>query len=83
MCFRYKISLLFSIFSICFSQYGQNIVQYDDFKWHYIQTEHFDIYYYNEGKKHAEFTAIESEIAYSNIANAYNYYNKIYYLNHQ
>jgi len=76
MCFRYKISLLFSIFSICFSQYGQNIVQYDDFKWHYIQTEHFDIYYYNEGKKHAEFTAIESEIAYSNIANALNWHLK-------
>ena len=31
--------------------YGKNIVQYDDFDWVYIQTEHFDIYTYATGEE--------------------------------
>lgn len=29
-------------------RFGKNRVQYEDFEWRFIQTEHFDIYYYGE-----------------------------------
>ena len=34
--------------------YGKNIVQYDDFDWVYIQTEHFDIYTYAPGEENGD-----------------------------
>ena len=44
---KYKYILLLNIFiSALFSQYGKNIVQYENFDWHFIQTKNFDIYYY-------------------------------------
>ncbi len=54
-------------------QFGQNIVQYDDFEWYYIQSKHFDIYYYGVGESHAEYVAHESEIAYINISTKMNW----------
>ena len=42
---KYKYILLLNIFiSALFSQYGKNIVQYENFDWHFIQTKNFDIY---------------------------------------
>ena len=58
----------FSFFTFLIGQFGQNIVQYDNFEWYYIQSNHFDIYYYNEGKSNAEYVAFESEEAYKNIS---------------
>ena len=46
-----KYFLLFLLISLSFNQFGKNIVQYDDFEWKFIQTEHFDIYYYNQNKE--------------------------------
>ena len=37
-----------------FAQFGKNIVQYEEFDWKYIQTAHFDIYYYNNGYNHMD-----------------------------
>ena len=38
--------------------FGKNRVQYEDFEWRYIQTDHFDIYYYDAKNYHlAQFTA--------------------------
>jgi len=51
-----------------FAQFGQNIVQYEDFDWSYIQSRHFDIYYSSNGKTHAEFVANEAELAYDHIS---------------
>ncbi|MEL7361370.1 MAG: hypothetical protein AAFN13_04805, partial [Bacteroidota bacterium] len=28
--------------------FGRNKVQYEDFDWHVLETEHFDVYYYPE-----------------------------------
>lgn len=45
--------------------FGKNRVQYDDFDWRYIETDHFDIYYYDEKNYHlAQFTAetVESSL---------------------
>ena len=60
---KYKYLFIFLFTSISFTLFGQNIVQYDNFDWNFIQSKHFDIYYYSYGKKHAEYVALESEKA--------------------
>ena len=44
------ILLIMSLISFLFTQYGKNIVQYDQFNWEFIQTKNFDIYFYSEGE---------------------------------
>ncbi|MEX1063628.1 MAG: BamA/TamA family outer membrane protein [Balneolaceae bacterium] len=60
------LTLLFIVSGLAFAEqavsqffvFGKNRVQYEDFDWRYIETEHFDIYYYNEKNYHlAQFTA--------------------------
>ena len=65
--------LLFTI-TLCLStllnaqSFGQNKVQYRDFDWNFIQTPHFDIYYYGGEKDLAEFTADVAEESYEQIS---------------
>ena len=68
-------SLLFVIFlqPFLFGQFGQNKVQYKDFTWYYIQTDHFDIYFSQHGSSLAEFTAKAAEDALKSIENSFNY----------
>jgi len=63
-----KILYLLLIYLV-FPQYGKNIVQYDEFDWHFIQTEHFDIYYSSIGEKNIDLVASFSEEAYDKISN--------------
>lgn len=49
------------IFFDSFGQFGKNKVQYEEFHWKYIQTQHFDIYFHSNNKILAEFTAIVAE----------------------
>lgn len=50
---------------LVFGQYfGKNKVQYENFHWQYIQSEHFDIYFTNGGKQVAEFAAETAEASY-------------------
>jgi|AntAceMinimDraft_1070359.scaffolds.fasta_scaffold11075_1 hypothetical protein len=53
----YTIGLLMALFftfsvvheaNAQFFRFGKNRVQYEDFEWRFIQTEHFDIFYYGE-----------------------------------
>ena len=37
--------------------YGVNKVQYENFDWRFIQSEHFDVYFYEGGYEIARFTA--------------------------
>ena len=53
--------------SIRAQEFGKNIAQYHKFDWHYIQTENFDIYYYDQAKTQAEFVAYHAEEAYKKI----------------
>ena len=47
-----------------FFAFGKNRVQYTDFDWRYIQSEHFDIHYYDAKNYYlAEFTAYSLEAA--------------------
>lgn len=48
--------------------FGQNKVQYRDFDWNYIQTPHFDVYYYGSEQDLAEFTADVAEDSYEQIS---------------
>ncbi|MEP7146908.1 MAG: BamA/TamA family outer membrane protein [bacterium] len=47
-----------------FVDFGRNKVQYSDFEWHILQTEHFQIYYYKEAKELAEIGASYAEESY-------------------
>ena len=48
-----------------FFYFGRNKVQYTDFDWHILKTEHFDIYYYPEMKDLAERGAFFAEESYN------------------
>jgi len=59
--------------SIALGQYGKNKVTYDEFEWNYIQTENFDIYFYEGGEKLAEFAAPIAEEQINRICNLFNW----------
>jgi len=49
-------------------QFGQNKVQYDQFNWSFIRSDHFDVYFYKGGKDLASFTAETAEKALQQIS---------------
>ncbi|NOY89342.1 MAG: hypothetical protein GXO93_08165 [FCB group bacterium] len=53
--------------------FGKNKVRYKDFKWDYIQTRHFDIYFYEKAYPKAKFAATVLESAYVEISHQLNY----------
>jgi Tol biopolymer transport system component len=60
--------------SLAGAQYfGQNKIQYTDFNWRYLQSEHFDVYFYDGGFDLARFTAEAAESAYVKIKNDFRY----------
>lgn len=67
---------LFFLFALGNAQetyFGKNKVHYKNFDWHYIQTEHFDIYYYQNGYELAKFAAASLESAYVAVRKSLNY----------
>ncbi|MEO8209731.1 MAG: biopolymer transporter Tol [bacterium] len=53
--------------------FGQNKVQYKVFHWKYLQTKHFDIYFYQDGRELAEFTGHVAENALNNLTENIDY----------
>ena len=53
--------------------FGKNKVQYSDFEWQFIQSEHFDIYFTKGGLGLAEFTAQVAEDSYELIRADFRY----------
>lgn len=54
--------------------YGKNRVQYEDFEWRYLQSKHFDIYYYgSKNYKLAEFASMSVESAYKQLKDDFDY----------
>ncbi|MFA5834917.1 MAG: biopolymer transporter Tol [Bacteroidota bacterium] len=53
--------------------FGKNKVQYKPFNWSFIQTSHFDIYFYDGGASIANFAAFAAESAYTSISNTMRY----------
>lgn len=73
---RYIIKIFFLLFISAinlFPQFGKNKVQYKDFSWYYIQTNHFDIYFSQEGKTLTEFTAKIAEESIESIQKSFDY----------
>ncbi len=54
-------------------RFGKNKVQYRAETWYYVQSEHFDVYYYEGGERLADFTARAAEQAYAQIARLFQY----------
>ena len=67
MKFLYTFILLLAT-SLNAQSFGKNKVQYRDFDWNFIQTPHFDIYYYGGEQDLAEFTADVAEESYEQIS---------------
>ncbi|MFQ6675286.1 MAG: peptidase MA family metallohydrolase [Fidelibacterota bacterium] len=53
--------------------FGKNKVQYRVFDWSFIQSPHFDIYFYGGGQSLAEFTSEVAENAYDQISRYLNW----------
>lgn len=63
------------VYSSCLAQwyyFGRNKVQYTEFKWDVLKTEHFDIYYHPEMKDLAERGAYFAEEAYAELQEKFN-----------
>lgn len=56
-----------------FFSFGRNKVQYTEFEWHVLKTDHFDIYYYAEMKDLAERGAFFAEEAYRHLETQFNH----------
>lgn len=53
--------------------FGRNKIQYDEFDWHILKTEHFDVYFYPEMQQLAEHGAHFAEEAYEELQNKFNF----------
>ncbi len=53
--------------------FGRNKVQYTDFQWRILKTDHFDIYYYPEMEELAERGAYFAEESYAYLENKFNF----------
>jgi hypothetical protein len=54
--------------------FGKNKVQYTDFKWKYLQSKYFDIYFTEGGEEIAHFVAAEAEAAYRHLSADFDIY---------
>ena len=73
-----RLSLLGMLFFVgtAFAQvdeFGKNKVQYKNFEWYFIQSKHFDVYFYPQEYYLAEFTAEAAEAAYASISSHFRY----------
>jgi hypothetical protein len=53
--------------------FGKNKVQYENFNWSFIQSDHFDVYFSGDGEPLAQFTAMAAESAYTSISKLFRY----------
>lgn len=65
--------LLFIAQHVSAQTFGRNKIQYGYKKWQYIQSEHFDLYYYKGGQRLAEFAASIAESSYTSLNELFNY----------
>ncbi|MFZ1082539.1 MAG: biopolymer transporter Tol [Candidatus Kryptoniota bacterium] len=73
---KFILLAIFSTTAVAFAQneeFGQNKVQYGNFDWYFIQTKHFDIYFYPKEYQIAEFAAHTAEAAYAHHSALFHY----------
>lgn len=61
------------LISQVFSGFGRNKIQYNNFEWNILKTEHFDIYYYDEMETLAKQGAFFAEESYRLIEKDFNH----------
>ncbi len=54
-------------------RFGKNKVRYKDFEWHYIQSRHFDVHFYEGAYPTAKFAVAVLESSYTEITGELNY----------
>lgn len=74
----FRFCFVFLLFTVAELQaqyffFGRNKVQYEDFDWKVLRTEHFNIYYYGETETIAEIGAAYAEEIYSELAEKLNH----------
>jgi len=64
------------IWANAFGQYyfGKNKIQYSDFEWQVLSTDHFNVYFYPEEKEVAEIAAHYAEESYESLENKFNHH---------
>lgn len=78
----YRLPYVATLFLVCagltaadahaqYFRYGKNKVQYEAYTWSFVQSKHFDVYYYPGGYTLANFTAKAAEDAYAQIADLF------------
>lgn len=72
---RYILPLLLltQCASAQFYYFGRNKVQYTEFEWKVLRTEHFDIYYYTEMRELAQRGAFLAEESYKHLEQKFNH----------
>ncbi len=73
MAFAFILVLFIHTEGITQYYFGRNKVQYNNFKWYILKTEHFDIYYYPEMKELAEIGAASAEKTYKFLEDKFNH----------
>lgn len=75
--FRLKMILLLVSMLVSQSQaqfyFGRNKIQYNQFDWHILETDHFDIYYYPEMRELAEIGAAHAENVFADLKIRFNH----------
>jgi len=71
--FLIATTIISVVWSTNVAAFGKNKVQYFTPEWSYIQSEHFDVYFPQNGYTIAEFVAATAEDAYVEISASYNY----------
>ncbi len=56
-----------------YTGFGRNKIQYNDFEWFVLKTEHFDIYYYEEMEELAKQGAYFAEKSYNDLIKVFNH----------
>ncbi len=74
-CMAVAIAMVIIAYSMGEAQYyfGRNKVQYNNFKWYILKTEHFDIYFYPEMRELADIGAAWAEESYRVLADKFNH----------
>ena len=67
------IGLFFAAPNVQAQFFGKNKVQYSNFKWKFLQSEHFDVYFTEGGKEIATFCAEVAEESYRELSKGFRY----------
>ncbi len=72
--FIFLFASLAIVSAISAQEFGKNKVHYLDFKWHYIKSPHFNVYYTKGGYDLAQFVAVEAESSLASIEASFHYH---------